>query len=215
MTASLPCMQWLAEPGPRRPPVAPLTSTSVTHGCHVIRWPGLVRNSQATCGGTSVGTDTIEDRLLRASTKTRPRASSSCQRRSRSSDPDRHLADPVVGLGVLAHAERGRVEAGGVDARLAEQRVGVDAQLLDDLVLEQPVDDDHVRPEQLLPAGDLLLDRDAVVDDELEVEVGDPRRRRCTRRTSPGGRRAGAGGTRSSSARSCRGASTRRSSRRS
>ena len=36
------------------------------------------------------------------------------------------------------------------------------------------MDDDHVRPEQLLAPGDLLLDRDAVVDDELEVEVGDP-----------------------------------------
>ena len=65
--------------------------------------------------------------------------------------------------------------AGGVDAGLADQRVGVDAQSLDDLVLEQPVDDDHVGPEQLLAAGDLLEDRDAVVDDELEVEVRDPR----------------------------------------
>ena len=45
---------------------------------------------------------------------------------------------------------------------------------LDDVVLEQPVDDDHVRPQQLLPAGDLLDDRHAVVDDELEVEVRDP-----------------------------------------
>ena len=29
-------------------------------------------------------------------------------------------------------------------------------------------------PSELLPAGDLLLDRRAVVDDELEVEVRDP-----------------------------------------
>ena len=36
------------------------------------------------------------------------------------------------------------------------------------------MDDDHVRAEELLPAGDLLVDRRAVVDDELEVEVGDP-----------------------------------------
>ena len=36
------------------------------------------------------------------------------------------------------------------------------------------MDDDHVRSEQLLPARDLLDDRLAVVDDELEVEVGDP-----------------------------------------
>ena len=79
MTASLPCMQWLAEPGPRRPPVVPLTVTSVTHGCQVIRWPGFVMNSQATCGGTLVGTDTT--RMDSAGeTKTRSRASSSCQR---------------------------------------------------------------------------------------------------------------------------------------
>ena len=75
---------------------------------------------------------------------------------------------------MLAHAERGRVEVGGIDARLADQGVGIDAQLLDDLVLQQPVDDDHVRPEELLPAGDLLEDGGAVVDDELEVEIGDP-----------------------------------------
>ena len=75
---------------------------------------------------------------------------------------------------MLAHAERDRVEAGGIDARLAEQRVGADAGSLDDVVLQQPVHDDHVRSEELLPAGDLLDDRDAVVDDELEVEVRDP-----------------------------------------
>ena len=57
MTASLPCMQWLDEPSPRRPPVAPLIVTSVTQGCQVIRCPGVVRNSHATCGGTFVGTE--------------------------------------------------------------------------------------------------------------------------------------------------------------
>ncbi len=88
--------------------------------------------------------------------------------------PGRHLADPVVGLTVGAHAERGRVEIGRVDAALAEQRVGVDPKLLHDLVLEQPVDDDHVRAKQLLSAGHLLDDRLAVVDHELEVEVRDP-----------------------------------------
>ena len=36
------------------------------------------------------------------------------------------------------------------------------------------MDDDHVRAEQLLAAGDLLDDRLPVVDDELEVEVRDP-----------------------------------------
>ena len=74
---------------------------------------------------------------------------------------------------MLAHAERGRVDVGGVDAGLADERVGVDAQPLDDLVLEQPVGDDDVRPQELLAAGDLLVDGRAVVDDELEVEVRD------------------------------------------
>ena len=35
------------------------------------------------------------------------------------------------------------------------------------------MDDDHVRPEELLPPRDLLDDHAAVVDDELEIEVGD------------------------------------------
>ena len=67
-----------------------------------------------------------------------------------------------------------RVESGRIDARLAEQGVGLDAQPLDDVVLEQPMDDDDVGPEELLAAGDLLHDRRAVVDDELEVEIRDP-----------------------------------------
>ena len=39
------------------------------------------------------------------------------------------------------------------------------------VVLEQPVDDDDVRAEQLLVTGDLLAQRQPVVGDELEVEV--------------------------------------------
>ncbi len=169
-------MQWLAEPGPRRPPVAPSTDTSVTHGCHDIRCPGFVMNSQATCGGTSVGTDTIEDRLLGGDEDATARlllepATLEIEH------PARHVADPVVGLGVRPHPERDGVEPGGVDARLADQRVRLDAQRLDHVVLEQPMDDDHVRPDELLLAGDLVLDRRAEVDDELEVEIGDPRAR--------------------------------------
>jgi len=165
-------MQWLAEPGPRRPPVAPLTVTSVTQGCHDMRCPGRVMNSQATCGGTSVGTDTMRIDPSGA-TKTRPRASSVLPAALEVVHPDPHLADPIVGLGVLAHAERGGVEVGGVDARLADQGVGVDAQLLDDLVLQQPVHHDHVRPDELLLACHPVEDGASVVDDELEVEIGD------------------------------------------
>src|ERR687898_368097 len=49
MTALLPCMQWLVAPTPRRLPVA-ITSTPVTPSCQVTRRPGVVTNSQATCG---------------------------------------------------------------------------------------------------------------------------------------------------------------------
>ena len=55
MTASLPCMQWLVVPTPRRPP-AVASSIRMTPGCHCSRRPGVVRNSQATAGGASVGT---------------------------------------------------------------------------------------------------------------------------------------------------------------
>ena len=72
-----------------------------------------------------------------------------------------------------AHAQRLRVEARRVDAGLREERVRRDTQLFDDVVLEQPMDDDHVRADELLAAGHRLVDRRAVVDDELEVEVGD------------------------------------------
>ena len=54
MLVSLPCMQWLVAPTPRRLPVA-LTSTPVTPICQLIRRPGVVTNSQATCGGAEVG----------------------------------------------------------------------------------------------------------------------------------------------------------------
>ena len=39
---------------PRRLPVA-ITSTPVTPSCQVIRRPGVVTNSQTTCGGAEVG----------------------------------------------------------------------------------------------------------------------------------------------------------------
>ena len=67
-------------------------------------------NSQATCGGTSVGTDTIEDRLLGRDEDPAARllllpATLEVER------PDPNVADPLVRLDVLAHAERDRVEA--------------------------------------------------------------------------------------------------------
>ena len=58
---------------------------------------------------------------------------------------------------------------------LADQRVRVHPELLDHLVLQQAMDDDHVGAQELLPSGHGLADGDAVVDHELEVQVRDPR----------------------------------------
>jgi adenylate cyclase len=40
MTASLPCMQWLAEPGPRRPPMAPTTGQTVNVASRIADYAG-------------------------------------------------------------------------------------------------------------------------------------------------------------------------------
>ena len=66
----------------------------------------------------------------------------------------------------------GRVDVHRLDAALADQRIGGGAGLLDDVVLEQAVDHDDVGAHQLLAAGHLLAERRSVVDDELQVEVG-------------------------------------------
>ena len=70
-----------------------------------------------------------------------------------------------------SRARPGRVRH--VDAGLGDERVRVHPEVLDDRVLQEPMDDDDVRAQQLLPPGDLLEDGRAVVDDELEVQVGD------------------------------------------
>jgi hypothetical protein len=51
-------MQWIVAPTLRRLPVLSARSTPVTPACHPARRPGTVMNSQATCGGALVGTDT-------------------------------------------------------------------------------------------------------------------------------------------------------------
>jgi hypothetical protein len=65
------------------------------------------------------------------------------------------------------------VDVRDIDAALTDERVGPHAQSLDDVVLEQSVRDEDVRPEELVAAGHLLEEGDSVVDDELEVEVRD------------------------------------------
>jgi hypothetical protein len=75
---------------------------------------------------------------------------------------------------VLDEAGRGRVvEAHRRDAGGGVHRVGVDPEFLADVVLQQPVDDDHVAPDELLPRRDPLADDLPVVGDNLQVEVRD------------------------------------------
>jgi hypothetical protein len=64
MLASLPCMQWLVAPTPRRLPVA-VTFTPVTPSCQAIRRPGVVTNSQTVCGGAGVAWRGISRTSLR------------------------------------------------------------------------------------------------------------------------------------------------------
>ena len=64
------------------------------------------------------------------------------------------------------------VETEGVDGRGREEREAVGSRLGGAGALQQPVDDDDVRPGQLVPAGDATPDERAVVDEHLEVEPG-------------------------------------------
>ena len=88
-------------------------------------------------------------------------------------DPHGYRAHVLVRLAGCAHAERGHVDIHRVDALLAEQRVCLDTRRCDHVVLEQAMDEDDVGSEQLVLAGDTLAQDRAVVDDELQVEVGD------------------------------------------
>ena len=120
-----------------------------------------------------VGMDAVNSASA-AVIRIRARASSSCQRRSRSRTQEVGRADALVGLGRGNHAEGGRIDRVRLDARLGQEAIGVQAELLEDVVLEHPVDDDHVGADQLVEAGHLLVADEAVVGDELQVEVGDP-----------------------------------------
>ena len=79
----------------------------------------------------------------------------------------------VVLLGVREHPEPRAVEPQCLDGFLREQRVGAEATLLDDVVLEQPMDGDDVAAGKVLPTTDGLADGLPGVDDELQVELRD------------------------------------------
>ena len=88
--------------------------------------------------------------------------------------PARHLADDVDRLPVLDQALRRRIDAHGPDAGVGVQRVGVAAEALVDVVLQQAVHQDDVAAGEFVAAGHLLLDELAVVADEFEVEILHP-----------------------------------------
>src|SRR6516225_8921470 len=86
-------------------------------------------------------------------------------------DPAGRLSDMLDRLGMLDEALRLRVDPHRAQAGVGIERVGVRAELLADVVLEQAVDQDHVPSGELLAAGHLLPDELAVMHDELDVEA--------------------------------------------
>jgi hypothetical protein len=77
-----------------------------------------------------------------------------------------------LALHVATELERGRVEAEGLDTRFREERVRAQAERGCHTVLEEPVDHDDIVPRQLLAAWARAADELAMVDHELEVEIG-------------------------------------------
>src|SRR4029077_6488806 len=89
--------------------------------------------------------------------------------------PERDLARDVGDLPELDEALTGRLlDPHRRDACARVRGICHEPGALDDVVLEQAMDEDDVRAEQLLTARDALADHRAVVDDDLEVEVRDP-----------------------------------------
>ena len=90
-------------------------------------------------------------------------------------DPADDLAEMVVRLAMLDQSERrGILDAGRGEAFGCVERVRVDARLLGDRVLEEPMGHDHRASDELLPPGDALTEDGPVMGEELEVEVRHP-----------------------------------------
>ena len=109
--------------------------------------------------------------------------------------------------------ERVRVETEGINGRGREQREAVGPRLGGARALQQPVDDDDVRPGQLVPAGDATPDERAVVDEQLEIEPGSQPARVAVAASSPGRCSAAGAGRRGRRPRSRRAGATRRRAR--
>ena len=75
---------------------------------------------------------------------------------------------------MLDEALRLRIDPHRPHAGVGIERVGVRAERLADVVLEEAVDQDHVPAGEFLAAGHLLPDELAVMNDELDVEALHP-----------------------------------------
>ena len=89
-------------------------------------------------------------------------------------DPARHLADELVRLPVFDQAGSRRIgETHDPDAVVGVERIGADAQVGVDVILEESMDNDHVATNQFLATGHPLPGDKTVMDDELQVEPRD------------------------------------------
>ena len=77
-------------------------------------------------------------------------------------------------LGVLEEALRRGVDPHRPHAGVGIERIGVRAERLADVVLEEAVDQDHIPAGELLAARHLLPDELAVMNHELDVEALHP-----------------------------------------
>jgi len=93
-----------------------------------------------------------------------------------------HLADVVVALAVPRQAERA---TGGCQERVGQERVGRGPERRADGVLEQAMNEDHVRADRLGTGRGLLQDEAPEMRDELQIEGADERAGRAGARRDP------------------------------
>src|SRR5271165_2685753 len=167
MMASLPCRQWFCVPAPRRPFDALSTTPSLL--CQRGRCVGRVTSSQTADRGAA-NSASITAKAASRSTTVRAVSFSCAQACSRPRTQAFVSPMTVDRLEMLDEALRRRINPHRLHAGVGIERIGVSAERLVHLVLEQAVDQDHVPAGELLAAGHFLLDELAVVNDELHIE---------------------------------------------
>ena len=121
--------------------------------------------SQAIARGT--GSGVISSRSASPALDEDARVAMAHHRLREVDDAAAHLAEVVVFLGMGRQAERA---AGPLQEGLGEPHVGRGTQRLGDVVLQQAMDENHVRPHGLGPGRRLLQDEAAEVGDELQIQ---------------------------------------------